>query len=90
MRPVGERLEHDVRTEVDGAGHVDEDVDLLGTRQEHGIVGDRRPAAANRILERRLAVDVRDVVDAGVAEDVAGALETDGWRPQPSACPAPS
>ena len=90
VRSVGERLEDDVRAEFDGSGHVDEDVDLLGSGQQQRVVGDRRPARANGVLERRLVVDAGDVVDARVAEDVQGALRVAGWRRPPSASPEPS
>ena len=64
---VRERLERDMRTELDGAGHLADHVDVLASAEQERIVGHGRAAGRSHILECVLGVD-RDRFDAGVPE----------------------
>ena len=49
--PVLERLEQDLRAELDRAGHVDEDVDLLGLAEKERVVRHDRTAGFGGVLD---------------------------------------
>jgi len=71
---VLERVERDARAELDRAGQLDEDVDVLGAREQERVVGcDGRPLA-QRVLERAGRRDGLRVGEPRVAEDVGGAV----------------
>ena len=71
---VPERLEQHVRRELDVAGDLADDVDLLAPAEQERILRDRGPAVADRVLERALRVD-RDALDARLGVGRRGALQ---------------
>ena len=72
---VLERLERNLRAELDRAGHVDQDVDLLRLAEEECVVCDNRPPGADGVLElsRRRRYD--HVVASRIVVDLLCALE---------------
>ena len=76
--PLRERLEHDLRAELDRAGEVDEDVDLLGAAEQERVVGDDGAVRADRVLDLGLAGRDDGVAEPGVVADAQGLLEPAG------------
>jgi len=53
---VLERLEDRVRAELDRAGHVDDDVDVRRSADQHRVGGHDRPAALDGVIDGRLRI----------------------------------
>jgi hypothetical protein len=65
---VLERLKHNMGTEFDRAGDVDEHIDMLRTRKQHGILARNRLQANGSVVELPLRIGNDDVIISGVSE----------------------
>ena len=72
---VAERLEHDVRAELNGSGDLHEDVDLLRATEEHRVVRHRHAVVADRLLDVGHRGRLDDVLDAGIGAQLPRPLE---------------
>ena len=70
--PVREGVERDLGPELDRARQFDEHVDLLGARQQVGVVRDGGATAGDGLLELARGRDDRDVAEARVAGELDG------------------
>ncbi len=70
---VRERLERDLGSELDRAGHLADDVDVLAAAEQEGIVRHDRAAGRRSVVERVLRVD-GNRLQTRVAERVGGAF----------------
>ena len=71
---VLERLEDDVRAELDRAGDVDDHVDLRGAAQQHWVFGHDRLTLADRLVHGGLRAVALHVAAPGVLIDMEGAF----------------
>jgi hypothetical protein len=71
---VADGVERHVRTELDGAGHLDDGVDALGATQQRRVVGHGLPPRGDGLLHLGNGAREGELLDAGLAVGALGLL----------------